>query len=344
MNTALQSPAAAPVSASGYGTASRFKLLLKREYWENRGGFVWAPIITGMIAFVFILIGMIGASLVLQRARAEGDFHAGSIQWDGIGPHPFGAAGDALLLGGIGLALLVMVFVVFFYALGSLYDERRDRSVLFWKSLPVSDLEVVLSKAAWALFLAPLLAMVIGIGIGIVIWVMSALALTLNGIGGTTAFFTDSHPLRVIGQVVAVLPLYMLWALPSIGWLMLCSAWARRFPFLWAVLVPLLGCAMVSMSGGIFSAISGADFPHGAIWYVVVVRGLASIIPGTWYANAAVDAERIVTIHQPSDLPTQFDLIHGWSAAGTLDLWLGVAIGVAMIFLAIRMRRWRDEG
>ncbi len=344
MNTALQSPAAAPVSASGYGAASRFKLLLKREYWENKGGFVWAPIITGIIAFVFILIGMIGASLVLQRARAEGDFHAGSIQWDGTGPHPFGAAGDALLLGGIGLALLVMVFVVFFYALGSLYDERRDRSVLFWKSLPVSDLEVVLSKAAWALFLAPLLAMVIGIGIGIVIWVMSALALTVNGIGGATAFFTDSHPLRVIGQVVSVLPLYMLWALPSIGWLMLCSAWARRFPFLWAVLVPLLGCAMVSMSGGIFSAISGAEFPHGAIWYVVMVRGLASVIPGTWYANEAVDAERILTIQQPNDVPTQFDLIHGWSAAGTLDLWLGVAIGVAMIFLAIRLRRWRDEG
>lgn len=346
MNTTFDSPAAVPAAAPvrSFGPGSRFKLLLRREYWENRGGFVWAPIITGLIACVFVLIGMIGASVVLSKARAEGDFHAGAIQWDGTGPHPFGAAGDGLLLGGICLALLVMVFVVFFYALGSLYDERRDRSVLFWKSLPVSDVEVVLSKAAWALLLAPLLALLIGIGIGVVIWVMSAIALTVNGIGGATAFFTDSHPLQVIGQVVAVMPLYALWALPSIGWLMFCSAWARRFPFLWAVLVPLLGCAMVSMSGGIFSAISGAEFPHGKIWYVVVVRGLASVIPGTWYANAGVDAERVVTFDKVNDVPGNFDLIHGWTAATTVDLWLGVAIGAALIFLAIRLRRWRDEG
>lgn len=347
MNASIQEPAAMQpraAAAGAYGFGSKFKLLLRREFWENRGGFLWAPIVTGIIACLFAMIAMIGASIVLNKARADGDFHAGSLQWDGTGPHPFGAAGDALLLGGIGMALLVMVFVVFFYALGSLYDERRDRSVLFWKSLPVSDIEVVLSKAAWALCLAPIMALLIGIGIGIVIWVMSALALTFNGIGGASAFFTDSHPLHVIGQVVSVLPLYALWALPSIGWLMLCSAWARRFPFLWAVLVPLLGCAMVSMSGGIFSAISGADFPHGDIWYVVVLRGLASVIPGTWYANEGVDAEHIITIHEPSDVPTQFDLMSSWSAMGTLDLWLGVAAGIAMITLAIRLRRWRDEG
>ncbi|NOT89930.1 MAG: ABC transporter permease [Lysobacter sp.] len=330
----------AHAAANAFRFGSKFKLLLRREFWENKGGFFWAPIVTGIIACTFALIAMIGGSIVLNKSNLHGD----SMQWDGTGPHPFGTAGDALLLVGIGLALLVMVFVVFFYALGSLYDERRDRSVLFWKSLPVSDIQVVLSKAAWALCLAPVMAVLIGVVIGIVIWIMAAIALTLNGIGGASAFFTDSHPLHVIGQVLAVLPLYALWALPAVGWLMLCSAWARRFPFLWAVLVPLLGCAMVSMSGGIFSAISGVDFPHGPIWYVVVLRGLASVMPGTWYANDAVDAERIVTMSAPSDVPTHFNLLSGWSAVGTMDLWLGVAAGIAMIFLAIRLRRWRDEG
>ena len=99
-----------------------------------------------------------------------------------------------------------------------------------------------------------------------------------------------------------------------------------------------------AVGGGIFSAISGADFPHGDIWYVVVLRGLASVIPGTWYANEGVDAEHIITIHEPSDVPTQFDLMSSWSAMGTLDLWLGEAAGIAMITLAIRLRRWRDEG
>lgn len=342
MNASIQDPIAVQphAASSAFGFGSKFKLLLKREFWENKGGFLWAPIVTGIIACSFALIAMIGGSIMVNKNNLHGD----SIQWDGTGPHPFGAAGDALLLVGIGMAMLVMVFVVFFYALGSLYDERRDRSVLFWKSLPISDIQVVLSKAVWALFLAPVMALVIGIVIGIVIWIMSACTIAMNGIGGASAFFTDSHPLYMIGQVVAILPLYALWALPAVGWLMLCSAWARRFPFLWAVLVPLLGCAMASMSGGIFSAISGVDFPHGTIWYVVVLRGLASVIPGTWYANSAVDAERIVAVHGPNDIPTQFDLISGWSAIGTLDLWLGVAAGIAMIVLAIRLRRWRDEG
>ena len=54
-------------------------------------------------------------------------------------------------------------FVVFFYCLGSLYDERKDRSVLFWKSLPVSDRDTVLSKALSALVVAPTLAIAVGI-------------------------------------------------------------------------------------------------------------------------------------------------------------------------------------
>ncbi|GAE49902.1 membrane protein [Xanthomonas arboricola pv. pruni str. MAFF 311562] len=62
---------------------------------------------------------------------------------------------------------MVLAFVVFFYSLGSLYDDRRDRSVLFWKSLPVSDVQTVLSKAAWALLLAPLIAIVIGVLVGL---------------------------------------------------------------------------------------------------------------------------------------------------------------------------------
>jgi ABC-2 type transport system permease protein len=122
---------------------------------------------------------------------------------------------------------------------------------------------------------------------------------------------------------------------------MLCSAWSRRFPFLWAVLIPLLACAMFSMTGLIVSSITGAEFPHGEIWYVVAMRGLGSLIPGLWYASA-VDAERV--LKGTEGVSPQLDLSSSWAAFGTLDMWLGVAIGTAMIFLAIRIRRWRDEG
>lgn len=352
MNTSVQSPSApqARTAAGGYGFAQKYKLLLKREFWENRGGFLWAPIITGVIACLFTLIGIIGGSIMLQRAKAAGkiDWQHSGIVVDGGAEatrQAIGGTGDIFFLGGLGLALAVMVFVVFFYALGSLYDERRDRSVLFWKSLPVSDNVTVFSKASWALVLAPALSIGVGIVIGTAILLLMAVAFLLNGIPDASALLLESHPLRILGGALSMLPVYILWALPTVGWLMLCSSWARRLPFLWAVLVPILGCAMVSMMAGIAGAISGAEFPHGAMWYTVVFRGLLSIVPMTWNANEQVGAQlENIRIDGPQDFARIFDMSHSWAAFGTLELWIGAAVGIAMIVLATRLRRWRDEG
>lgn len=343
MNAIYDTPEQAPVQRAvrSIGAADRFKMLLKREYWENRGGFVWAPIITGAIATLFALIGAIGGTWAVQKAKSAGKFDS-AIHITGSETHPLATAADMMMLGGMWIAIIVMVFVVFFYLLGSLYDERRDRSVLFWKSLPVADTETVLSKLAWAVVLAPLFAIAIGIGIGLMLWLVLGTAAFLNGIPGASAMFTDSQPLRLILQVLSVIPVYTAWSLPTVGWLMLCSAWAKRFPFLWAVLLPVLGCALISLSGGIFGAISGLEFPFEQLWYVVVFRGLMSLIPGTWYARVGTDPN--IQMNGPQDLPNHFDLSGSWAAFATLDMWLGISVGVAMIVLAIRLRRWRDEG
>lgn len=343
MNASIQEPTAIQPRAAtnAFGFGSKFKLLLRREFWENKGGFFWAPIVTGIIASVFATIGMIVATIYIQKAKSNGDFTDHFKLDDVDGFKALGAFGDGVLANGIFLSALVMIFVVFFYALGSLYDERRDRSVLFWKSLPVSDVEVVLSKAAWALVLAPVMGLVLGVFIGLAMWLIAAAGMALNGIPGMSSFFTESHAFRIVGQIFSVLPVYIMWSVPTIGWLMLCSAWSRRFPFLWAVLVPLLGCAMLSMTGLIFNVITGADFPHGDIWYVVALRGLGSLIPGLWYVSA-VDAESV--LKGTEGVSPQLDLSSTWAAFGTMDMWIGVAAGAAMIFLAIRLRRWRDEG
>lgn len=340
---AMTHPAAVPAASQAMTPASRFKTLLRREYWENRGGFVWAPVITGAIAVLFAIIGAIGGTYALHNARntpgGGPDFNISPGE-----PNPLAVGADMALLGGIGLAMTVMVFVVFFYLLGSLYDERRDRSVLFWKSLPVGDTETVLSKLAWAVLLAPIVSVVIGIGIGLVLWVVMLLAATLNGVPGASAILTDSHPIRLIVEIITVMPVYTAWSLPTVGWLMLCSAWAKRFPFLWAVLLPVLACALVSMSGGIFSAVSGVEFPHDTLWYVAVYRGLMSLIPFTWFANPGVDHGGDVHLNGPQDIPAHVDFTSSWTAFTTLDMWIGIAAGIAMIALAIRLRRWRDEG
>lgn len=314
-----------------------FKWLLKREFWENRGGFVWAPVITGAIASFFAIMAAIIATLIGRKHG--GDWRADS---DNLAEAAriAGNVGDGALLGGIGLALAVLTFVVFFYALGSLYDDRRDRSILFWKSLPVSDTQMVFSKLAWALLLAPLLALGIGVLTGLAFWIISALTTTVNGLPGASGILTHSHPLRIIGNVLLAFPVQILWSLPTVGWLMLCSAWAKRFPFLWSVLLPFLFCAMAGVVTLVFKIAVDIDLPYASLLYVVLYRGLLSIVPNTWMATT--HGIESADMNHPDQFASQLDFSVSWHAFATADMWIGVATGIAMIWLAIRMRRWRE--
>jgi ABC-2 type transport system permease protein len=277
-------------------------------------------------------------SIAARRSMGDSGF-----VFDNANPHEvaqaLGAMGDGMLLAGVVLACVVLAFVVFFYALGSLYDDRRDRSVLFWKSLPVSDAQMVLSKTAWALVLAPLWAIGVGLLIGVALWVISALTITVNGMPMPHAVFTQSHPLKIIGGVLASLPVYMIWALPTVGWLMFCSAWARSKPFLWAVLVPVLACVVISMT----TILPGVDVAHDQVWYTLVYRGLLSVIPGGWFPATSGVVDPTMQINTPNELANAVDLTRSWHAFATADLWIGAVVGVAFIAAAVRLRRWRDE-
>ncbi|MCM5523332.1 ABC transporter permease [Xanthomonas hortorum] len=310
--------------------ARTFGWLLKREYWEHRGGFVWAQIITGGIAVFFALLGaVIGA--ISARRNMVGD----SMTMSDMAEYSrtLGQVGDGLLLGGIGIASVVLAFVVFFYALGSLYDDRRDRSVLFWKSLPVSDVQTVLSKAAWALLLAPLIAIVIGVLVGLALWLIA-------GVPNPWGLATHSHPFSLLWLMLQTVPMSLLWSLPTVGWLMFCSAWATSKPFLWAVLFPLLACVMLS----ILSAMPGVSLPIGWIWYIVGYRGLLSALPGTWSPRAVSGNLDSSAMQNPSDL-VQWVLQHTDSRLvyGNPDIWIGAAIGVVLIAASIYLRRRRSE-
>ncbi len=309
-----------------------FQWLLKREFWENRGGFVWAPAITGIIAAFFAAMGGLIATLVRSKHDIAG------VDDLAEATRVAGQVGDGILLVGIGLAMAVLTFVVFFYSLGSLYDDRRDRSILFWKSLPVSDTQMVLSKLAWALLLAPLLALAAGVLTGVAFWLIAALTTTINGIPGGSGILTHSHPLRIIGNVLLSFPVQILWSLPTVGWLMLCSAWAKRFPFLWSVLIPFLFCAMAGVVALMFKIVSDIELPYGSLLYVVLYRGLLSIVPGTWMPLI----DNAGPMHEPADLAAKLSLGASWQTLGHADLWIGIVAGVAMIYLAIRMRRWRE--
>ena len=334
MNAIPASPAKAPVP---HATA-KFKWLLRREYWENRGGFFWGPVIAGAIIVGLNLILAVIGSIAARRSMGSSGFVFDHADTHEVG-QALGAMGDGMLVGGVIVACIVLAFVVFFYALGCLYDDRRDRSILFWKSLPVSDGQMVLSKLAWALVLAPVLAVAIGLLIGLALWLISALTITVNGVPAAHAVFTQSHPLRIIGGVLACLPVYMAWALPTIGWLMFCSAAARSKPFLWAVLVPVLACVVISMT----TILPGVDIAHDRVWYTLAYRGLLSAVPGAWFPTISGVVDSSSAINTPDDLAGAINLARSWQAFASADLWIGAVVGIALIAAAIRLRRWRDE-
>ncbi len=318
----------------------KFGWLLRREYWENRGGFFWAPVITGIVICALSLLGALAGSLHLSGIEKPENLNVGMAESEIS--RQMGFIGDGGLLAGVGIVGLVLGFVVFFYALGSLYDDRRDRSILFWKSLPISDWLTVSSKLVWGLLLAPSLAILIGLCIGAVLLLISVLTLKINGMPGGWSMIWNSHPIQVAFSVLSIVPVYAAWSLPAVGWLMLCSAAARSKPFLWAVLVPILSATLLSWLG----ALPGISMPHGTIWYVLGYRLLLSVAPGTWYIDETLIgrlAASADSIESPQDLMHLVDPSRSWHLFAGSDVWIGMAAGLAMIALAVWLRRRRDE-
>ena len=317
-----------------------FLWLVKREFWEHRGGFLWAPVITGGVFLLLNLMGIITAEVIGARHGisfgASGELRKVMSQMDAGDMSKVGMALDVAMYSSMAIITVVLGFVVFVYCLGALYDDRSDRSILFWKSLPISDTGTVLSKVVSATVLAPAIAVLAGIAAGMAQLLIVAITLSFHGVN-VWQLLIQAHPFRVMGNLLGYIPVYVLWALPSAGWLLLCSAWARTKPFLWAVVLPVAAGLLTTWFGimGLF------NLPASWFWKEVVVRGLFSVFPGGSF-TATNGTAHTLTINGESGMDV-LNLGHSWAAIGTLNLWIGVAVGAALIAGAIWFRRWRDD-
>lgn len=325
-----------------------FKWLLKREYWEHRGGFLWAPMIAGAIFLVISAMAVI-AGESMRRSVDQGDLEMNGVQLrmltETLSPKEMAELGGGLDLGTLmagSWPLIVLAFVVFFYCLGALYDERKDRSILFWKSLPLSDGQTVLSKVASALVVAPLVAMVAAIITSIGFLVLLSAYVMFHGGNPIPLIWGPASPLSIAFNMLASLPVYAAWALPTVGWLMLVSAWARTKPFLWALLVPVFSGILVTW----FDVMEMFGSSASWFWQHVVGRLLLGTVPGMDLVYRGANDPNMVNFNPdgPQDIVTLFSAQNAWGAFATLDLWIGVAVGAAMIFGAVHFRRSRDEG
>lgn len=317
------------------------KWLLRREFWEHKGSLYWTPIVVaGIMLLVF------GSALAYNIATLGGDIQfAGQHVRSAPDFNNLPPAIKAQIINGIASAYLtvsaplfvMLSFVTFFYCIGALYNERSDRSILFWKSLPASDQMTVLSKVLTAACVAPLITLAIGTVMSFAALLLFCMACATQGVNLLLPLLASSKlylaPLHLIG----LLPVYVVWALPTIGWLLLVSSWARSKAFLWAVGAPLVAIAIVRLVDFLLGNTLNLDwFPRE-----VVARGLGGLIPGIWFV---LDHSVLDPAAHRDQLNTGAIISQSWMTLYNISVWVAAAAGVLMIAVATRLRRWRDEG
>jgi ABC-2 type transport system permease protein len=253
-----------------------------------------------------------------------------------------GMVARGIYLGAAAPLFAILTAVVFFYCLGALYDERRDRSILFWKSLPVSDPMTVVSKAVTAMIVAPAITLALSAAAALALLFIVSLVLSTQGLNLFTSLLASPDLYLSPLRLAAVLPVYIVWALPTVGWLMLVSSWAKSKPFLWAVGAPVVTLVVIKWMNAALENFSGQTLLLAHYANDVVARILAGIVPGIWFVFQGHGPAGMRPAANGADM-SAFVPQSYMSLAG-IDAWIGVALGVAMLAAAVRMRRWRDEG
>ena len=271
---------------------------IRRELWENRSIYI-APLVVAGVVLLGFLIATIGRAVATadpaQRAAVlveRNNFAAGVI---------------------MATAFIVGVF----YCLDALHGERRDRSILFWKSLPVSDLTTVLSKASIPLVVLPLLTFAIIVVMQLIMLLLSTAVLLMSGLGVATLW--TPLPLFQMSLVLLyhLVTVHVLWHAPIYAWLLLVSGWARRAVFLWAVL-PVVAIQIVEKIAFNTS-------------YIAAILGHRLAGPEGFHFTAPGSA--------PVHPLMTFDPAKFLSTPG---LWIGLAFAAAFLAAAARLRRYRE--
>jgi ABC-2 type transport system permease protein len=300
-NTAPESPIDAEALAPAVTATTRpMYWSVRRELWENRSIYIAPLLVAAVWMFAFTL------SLIHLPDRRRAVLLLGAAQQHAAIQKPYDIAA---------IVFILTTFIVgAFYCLDTLHGERRDRSILFWKSMPVSDLTTVLAKASIPLVVLPVLVFAITVVTQIIMWLLSSAVLSMSGVGTATAASWSllQQSFILFYGIVAL----ALWHAPLYGWLLLLSAWARRATFLWAVLPPLAVAVLekIAFNRSHFASLMA----HRLVGHVEIafaahahgnVNSLTELTPGTFLLSPG--------------------------------LWIGLVFAAAFLAAAVWLRRQR---
>ncbi len=309
---------------------NKFPILLKREFWEHRSTFVVLPgVVAGFLILVMVgLFVTAGSASVNAHISISGEDQ--SEEWRIDADH--GSMDEAIgfLLSRLqemseaerehnlfrvfhGLSVpffIIMVLVILFYLLGSLYEDRKDRSILFWKSMPVSDFATVSVKLFTALVAVPAVYLVSAAIVQVALLLIASIAALGHDIEIYKMLWVPSNLAGRWFTNIAYLLLQGIWSLPMYGWLMLVSAFARSVPLAWFLGIPIA---------------------------VSIVEGmvLKSSTIGQWMAHHSSPT--------PYTFNREFQIADVLPYLMSVDTYIGVLVGVVFLGGAIWVRGRADE-
>jgi ABC-2 type transport system permease protein len=272
---------------------------LRRELWENW----WLYLAPLAAAGVFLIGFMVTAGRIPAQMREMAAPIAQRHRMDAIAlPYDMGA----------GLLMVIAMILAAYYSLSALQGERRDRSILFWKSMPVSDRTVVLVKAVIPIFLVQLFTFAVTVVLQFFMLVVNSAVLAGSG-QSVAQLWRVMAPFQMwVMLFYHLMTVHALWHAPFYGWMLLVSSWARRAAFLWAAL-PVV--AIMALEKLLFQTTHFVDF----LGY-----------------RLAGDPTAVFVRDLPTDPMTHLSPFHFLINPG---LWSGLVFTALCVWGAIRLRR-----
>ncbi|MCP4332455.1 MAG: hypothetical protein GY785_07340 [Gammaproteobacteria bacterium] len=297
--------------------------LMKREVWEHRSIYVTPLAIASIVTLGTLAMLMFAGGFAKELDIAI--FGATNIAGDAERK----VALTGFFVGTSWVFLLAAMVLTVFYTLDSLYAERKDKSILFWRSLPITDAEAVISKLATAIVVIPLVTVAAIIATHIVNLLVTSIWVSVKGadaghlIWGSVPLLDNWLAALIVTLASAI------WMSPFIGWFLFVSAYTKRSPLLMAfmplVIIPLL--ELIFLRSSVFAEA------------VFTRRGMIPLFKGM-DMEAFFDEESLHVNEEVVSLLAHLDVVQFLSSA---SMWGGVLVCALFVTAAIYVRRYRDE-
>jgi len=299
-NVMNRGPMGSTQDAAPRRSATRpYRWSVRRELWENRAVYL-APLAAAAVFLFGFLLKSAHLAGHARLAVADSHTHDPVAQ-----PYDYAA----------GLIMLATLVVGMYYSVEALQGERRDRSILFWKSLPVSDRTTILAKATIPFVIVPLLGWSITTVTQFLMLLVESAELGLTG-GSVSALWNQLSPFTMSFLLLYhLVTVHTLWQAPIYGWLMFISAWARRAAIVWAT-VPLLAIGI------------GERMVFGTSYF------------GNLIGNRFTGGPEAVPMSDSFPTNPMMHLTPGHFLVSA-GLWIGLGVTAAFLALSVRLRRQR---